>query len=39
LRALTAGAAFARAGKDGFDFAAVFLSLDAALAMAYKQSA
>jgi hypothetical protein len=39
LRALTGGAAFARAGKEGFDFAAIFFSLDAALAMAYKQSA
>src|SRR3990170_1275714 len=33
LRARAGGAALARAGADGFDFAAVFLSLDAALAM------
>ena len=33
LRAEAGGAAFVRAGMDGFDFAAVFLSFDAALAM------
>jgi len=33
LRAETDGAAFARTGTDDFDFAAVFLSLEAALAM------
>src|SRR6185436_15426106 len=32
LRAPRGAAAFALAGKEGFDFAAVFLSLDAALA-------
>jgi hypothetical protein len=39
LRALAGGAAFARAGLDGFDFAAIFFSFDAALAMTYNQSA
>src|SRR6188474_2211952 len=38
-RAATGEAAFPRTGADGFDFAAVFFSLEAALAMAYKQSA
>jgi hypothetical protein len=33
LRAEAGGAAFARTGADAFDFAAVFLSLEAALAM------
>src|ERR1700694_1910598 len=33
LRALAGGAAFARAGMDGFDFAAIFLGLATALAM------
>jgi hypothetical protein len=33
LRADADGAAFALTGVDGFDFAAVFLSLEAALAM------
>jgi hypothetical protein len=35
LRALAGGADFARAGADGFDFAATFLDFDAALAMVY----
>src|SRR3984957_13058051 len=34
LRAEAAGAGFARAGREGFDFTAVFLGLAAALAMA-----
>src|ERR1700680_2521482 len=33
LRALTGDAALARAGLDGFDFAAIFLVFDATLAM------
>src|SRR4030088_2640673 len=33
LRALAGGAGFARAGMDGFDFAAVFFGLATALAM------
>src|SRR4030088_619894 len=33
LRAHAGGAAFARAGMDGFDFAAIFLGLATALAM------
>jgi hypothetical protein len=33
LRALAGGAAFARAGVDGFDFAAIFLVFATALAM------
>jgi hypothetical protein len=33
LRALAGGAAFARAGTDGFDFAAIFLVFATALAM------
>src|SRR6266481_1884580 len=39
LRAAAGGAALARAGMDGFDFAATFLALEAALAMTDKQSA
>jgi sugar phosphate permease len=39
LRAEAGGAALARAGMDGFDFAATFLALEAALAMTDKQSA
>jgi hypothetical protein len=39
LRAEAGGAAFARAGVDDFDFAAIFLALARALAMTYKQSA
>src|SRR5580692_466830 len=39
LRALAGGAALARAGTDGFDFAAIFLGLATALAMTFKQSA
>src|SRR5882724_13203426 len=39
LRALASGAALARAGAEGFDFAAIFLGFDAALAMTYNQSA
>src|ERR1700726_2152182 len=39
LRAEAGGAAFAGAGIDGFDFAATFLALEAALAMTDKQSA
>jgi hypothetical protein len=38
VRAEGGGAAFVRAGADGFDFAAVFLGLAAALAMADRQS-
>jgi hypothetical protein len=34
LRADSGGAALARVGADGFDFAAIFLGLAAALAMA-----
>src|ERR1700722_9487738 len=33
LRALAGGAALVRAGADGFDFAAIFFGLEAALAM------
>src|SRR5271169_5708559 len=36
LRAAAGGAAFGRTAADGFDFAAIFLGFDAALAMAYK---
>src|ERR1700722_7692028 len=39
LRAVAGGAAFARTVWGGFDFTAVFLGLDAALAMGHKQSA
>src|SRR6266404_5690959 len=39
LRGLAGGAAFARAGADGFDFAATFLVFATALAMTYNQSA
>src|SRR5258708_4031624 len=39
LRALAGAADLARAGADGFDFAATFLVFDAALAMAYRSSA
>src|SRR6478672_13815124 len=39
LRAEAGAAALARAGMDGFDFAATFLALEAALAMTDKQSA
>src|SRR6476660_4894243 len=39
LRAKAGGAALAGAGIDGFDFAATFLALEAALAMTDKQSA
>src|SRR5882672_2154655 len=39
LRALAGGAGLARTGADGFDFAAVFLGFDAALAMTYRSSA
>jgi hypothetical protein len=36
LRAETGGAAFAWAGADDFDFAAILLALARALAMTYK---
>jgi hypothetical protein len=36
LRAEAGGAALARAGIDGFDFAATFLALEATLAMTDK---
>ncbi|HYW63187.1 MAG TPA: hypothetical protein VE865_08345 [Bradyrhizobium sp.] len=39
LRALAGGAAFARTGADGFDFAAAFLVFDPALAMAVRSPA
>src|ERR1700722_6391382 len=39
LRAVASGAAFARTAWVGFDFTAVFLSFDAALAMGHKLSA
>src|SRR6266581_4506130 len=39
LLALAGNAALARAGTEGFDFTAVFLDFDAALAMTYNQSA
>src|SRR5471030_3077895 len=39
LRALAGGAGLARAGTDGFDFAAAFLVFATALAMTYNQSA
>src|SRR5258708_39662249 len=39
LRAAAGAAALARAGIEGFDFAATFLALEAALAMTAKQSA
>src|SRR5262249_6723435 len=39
FRAVATAAGFARDAADGFDFAEVFLSLAAALAMAFDQSA
>src|SRR6267154_2207981 len=39
LRALAGGAALVRTGMEDFDFAAVFFSFGAALAMTYNQSA
>src|SRR5665213_3286535 len=39
LRAVAGGAALARTGADGFDFAAVFLAFATALAMTYTHSA
>jgi hypothetical protein len=39
LRAVAGGAALARPGVDGFDFAAVFFVFATALAMTCKQSA
>src|SRR6202022_4552710 len=38
VREKAGGAAFARTGAEGFDFAAIFLGLAAALAMADRQS-